>query len=874
MKSIIRPLLYCYYTSTRGVRMKLVIASVTLMAFLTALSSLLLLSSAGYDLPPSLRDTEPNDTMEEAEEIYAGGSFVEGSLSAGDLLDFYKVFLNADEDGRGAEAEKAIIYLDRLSGATVVAEVSEGWGGPLVVVRASSGQSRAEFVAPRTGYYYISVKTSPGGGEATYRLQVGVVKVDISERWDGNNRPEDAAPVLGTTHISIILNPLSNILDYYEHSLAEGFKIRVEGETKAENLQIELLNESLALLDEGGIGDPPEYGLPQGPDETIYVRVYLRVDPTYPAVDVDKKVELDITVWSYSTAPEVNPADPWEAPLLMEEDTPLHSALNLSQHFIERGGDPLRFSVDENPYLNVTIYPEGTADIVPAENWWGMTSLTFHAADLDGVATDTIQVNVAPVNDPPRILTLNGIGAHPSRGYVAFWVTVEETLVIVPEVVDVDDEERNLTFSLNQTPENLLVNPSNGTIVYSPTWNDLGMRWINLMVEDSAGGVDNSTIRIEVIGYNRPPNPPEIYVVEPEHNRVAGSPLNFVAILHGDPDGDPIAEIVWKMGDGNIYRGEDRVTHTYSSPGNYTVLLSVCDPYGMCTNVTLDITVHSKPSQGGFLSGYRRFWKDLSGDAVVYEKRQNTDFLYLRQEGRDGVDLLNVTAEGRLDGLLVTIHVKGGVIIDGSVKYTIYIVTRDFAERPVKVNITRIEDFLPPAYFGSSQVFLYRTFSGILNNPFNFTVQGDRLVLFIPLKDLVSASVPLREGNFSVFATSEESSQTTTKTGQIRSFRSFDTAGEGAVVYNVTPRERESGSEGGGERVFKDNTLTFILLGVVGVVILVVAVLMLKKYRKKEEEEIERFEEEVKRLKEEGRSLYEMVEEGGEGEGPQEGRGR
>ncbi|OYT50138.1 hypothetical protein B6U83_00800 [Thermoplasmatales archaeon ex4484_36] len=105
-----------------------------------------MLSSAGYDLPPSLRDTEPNDTMEEAEEIYAGGSFVEGSLSAGDLLDFYKVFLNADEDGRGAEAEKAIIYLDRLSGATVVAEVSEGWGGPLVVVRASSGQSRAEFV--------------------------------------------------------------------------------------------------------------------------------------------------------------------------------------------------------------------------------------------------------------------------------------------------------------------------------------------------------------------------------------------------------------------------------------------------------------------------------------------------------------------------------------------------------------------------------------------------------------------------------------------------------------------------------------------------------------------------------------------------------
>lgn len=849
--------------------MKRIIPALVFATLLVVFSPLTLPTRGGGDLP-SLRDTEPNDSMEEAEEIYAGGSFVEGTLSSGDLLDYYRVFLSADEEGMGAESDKAIIYLDRLSGSTVVAEVGEGWGRPLAVVSASSGQSRAEFVVPHTGYYYIAVRTSPGGGDATYRLQVGVVKVDVSNRWDGNNRPEDADPVLETAHISIVLNPLSNILNYYEHVLQEGFKVRVVADTEAENLYIDILNESLALLDGGGAQDPPEFGLPRGPEEKVYIRVYLRVDPDHPASNVDQKVELDVIIWSYTTTPEVNPADPWDEPLIMVEDTPLPSALNLSHHFIERGGDPLLFSVDENPHLNVTINPYGGVDIIPEADWWGATSLTFHAADMDGVASDTIEVSVTPVNDPPRIISLNGIGAHPARGYVAFWVNVEGTLIIVPEVVDVDDEESDLTFSINQTPENLLFNPSNGTIVYSPTWNDVGMHWVNLRVEDPSGGADNSTIRIEVIGYNRPPNPPEIYVVEPEHNRVAGSPLNFVAILHGDPDGDPIAEIVWKMGDGSVYTGEERISHTYSGPGTYTVTLTVSDPLGLSTNATLEITILPQPTQADYLSGYHSFWKDPSGDAVVYEKRQNSDILDIRQEERVGVDLTNVTAEGRRDGLLVTVKVSGGVITDGTVKYTVYIVSRDFVERPVRINITTIEEFLPPAYYGSSKVFLYRTFSGILNNPHNFTAEGENLKLFIPLKDLITASVPLEQGNFSVFVVAEEASQTLTKTGLRKSIRSFDTAGEGAATYRVEPRERTGGTGGGAESVFQDNTLTFLLIAVIGVVILLLAGFFLKRYRKKEEEEIRMFEEEVKRLREEGRSISELVE---GGEGPRGGAG-
>ncbi|MCD6383569.1 MAG: PKD domain-containing protein [Thermoplasmata archaeon] len=819
-----------------------------------------------FHAAPTVRDTEPNDTLQTAEEIIAGGEFIDGSLSSEDVVDVYKVFLSADEVSRGKSAQKGVIYLDHLSGATVVAEVGEGWGRPFMKITVSSGQGKGEFTAPHTGYFYITVKTTPTGGTSTYRLQVGVVTKDTSDMWDGNNDPGNSSSVSSTQHISFSLNPLKNLVNYYQHTLSPGFKIKVVLDGAQENVHVDILSADLQLLSTGGADTPAEYEERQSRSIPLYIRVFVFIDNDHPASDSLIPVEMDIFIWSYTTIPEVNPTDPWDEPVEMEEDTQLTGVVNLSVHFMEAGGDPLTFTVDENPYLLCTIHPDGLVDIKPSPNWWGQTSLTFHAMDFDGMANDTLQVNVLPVNDPPRIVNLSGLDAHPQRGYVVFWVTVGETLVIVPEVIDVDDVPNNLSFSLNTTFPRMEFNQMNGTIVYTPSWDDLGMHWLKMRVRDKSGAEDNTSIRIEVLGYNRPPNTPELYLLESEKQRMVGVPLHFTATLKGDPDGDPITEILWYMGDGATYKGEDRVTHIYNNPGNYTVKLSVCDPYGLCANATLQIRILPKPTKGELLSGYNVFWKDPAEDVVVFERRLPSEAFFRRMEARAGVDILNVSGVGREDGLVVTVRVQGGVAIDGSVKYTIYLVKKDFKEVPANTNITSMDEYYLPTYTFSDEVYLYRVYSGVLNADKNFSIsQGDKLVLFLSLSTLISSSVPVESGNFSIFVVAEETSQIVAKTGSRRLFKCFDTAGEGAMVYNVTPIERERKPTTGSEGKLKSNAVTFIVLGIVGLVVFIGGMLLFKKNKEKEEEEMKRFEEEVKKMKEEGKSLFDLVGEGGEG---------
>jgi PKD repeat protein len=60
---------------------------------------------------------------------------------------------------------------------------------------------------------------------------------------------------------------------------------------------------------------------------------------------------------------------------------------------------------------------------------------------------------------------------------------------------------------------------------------------------------------------------------------VAGEAVAFDASVSYDADGS-IAEYIWDLGDGTVLRGRE-VTHTYSAPGLYTVVLTVVDNIGL-----------------------------------------------------------------------------------------------------------------------------------------------------------------------------------------------------------------------------------------------------------------------------------------------------
>ena len=62
-----------------------------------------------------------------------------------------------------------------------------------------------------------------------------------------------------------------------------------------------------------------------------------------------------------------------------------------------------------------------------------------------------------------------------------------------------------------------------------------------------------------------------------------------------DPDGDPLSR-EWSFGDGASQNGGIGPTHTFHTPGVYTVTLTVRDPYGQTDTKSKDITVQSPPA--------------------------------------------------------------------------------------------------------------------------------------------------------------------------------------------------------------------------------------------------------------------------------------
>src|SRR6185503_4812388 len=64
-----------------------------------------------------------------------------------------------------------------------------------------------------------------------------------------------------------------------------------------------------------------------------------------------------------------------------------------------------------------------------------------------------------------------------------------------------------------------------------------------------------------------------------------------------DPDGDPTT-LVWDFGDGGA-AGGTKVSHTFTTPGTYTVKVTATDPGGKSGTATVTITVNAKQSIAG-----------------------------------------------------------------------------------------------------------------------------------------------------------------------------------------------------------------------------------------------------------------------------------
>jgi hypothetical protein len=111
--------------------------------------------------------------------------------------------------------------------------------------------------------------------------------------------------------------------------------------------------------------------------------------------------------------------------------------------------------------VEITINTDNTVDFKASEEWSGIERVTFRATDVvGGIAEQTINVRVIPVNDPPIILPINNIHVHYNHNYTfdLYWY-----------ISDKDNTMEELTITTSH-PDNVRVNGSKLILFFPEYW--------------------------------------------------------------------------------------------------------------------------------------------------------------------------------------------------------------------------------------------------------------------------------------------------------------------------------------------------------------------------------------------------------------------
>jgi outer membrane protein assembly factor BamB len=205
-------------------------------------------------------------------------------------------------------------------------------------------------------------------------------------------------------------------------------------------------------------------------------------------------------------------------------------------------------------------------------------------------------------------------------------VNEAETLIIDVDATDPDGD--TLTYSCNRTDLFTDFDPATGTGNWTTDYDDSGVYRIDFGVSDTAGGIVNETIRIEVLDVNRPP------VLDPVSDRAVseGSLLEFT-ITASDPDRDALVYIASNLPDGADF---DSGTRKFSWTPGFDQAETYADVYFEVTDgelsdseniaVTVENTdrapvldsIGDKSADENFLIEFTVNASDPDGDALIY----------------------------------------------------------------------------------------------------------------------------------------------------------------------------------------------------------------------------------------------------------------
>ncbi|MBN1390708.1 MAG: hypothetical protein JXA22_08720 [Candidatus Thermoplasmatota archaeon] len=823
---------------------------------------------------PSTR-AEPNDTIDEAEDLYFDTNPVPGYLDATDTDDWYHLLdLVGDTENDQLDAQEYSIGLKRTAGANVKGTLMEPNGLIMGEIYSDGSLEELIFIVPRDGDYYLWVTSDPRGSSSSYEIYQGGTKEVDNRPYDKNNVP----PGIGlseSVNVANYLHPSKDVVDYYHISVppdrALEAKLAFQGDL---TFKLQVLNETFFLFDEMGNGGSYIFKNDGGSAVEIVLRVYVSLSTrgSYPAST--KPYNLEIVLWSYLTMPVVDPSDPWTM-ARTSEDQPLFPNINLTRHFYEPNGDEIEFELVGVPENLDTqfIYTKNLAkkviavemSVIPDTDWYGDEVLTFRCSDRDGNITDSITVNVTSVNDLPYV---ERIGSAEYKGGTFYMYAYEDEIKVYNVTYhDDDDPISKVFFTSNETLDLLKVDPKNGTMTIEAVQEDVGDYTFALQMSDTHDIVMiDIHLRIEAVN-ERPPTPQIVVTGVNPGSILPGEEVLVEAVVGPDPDGDALG-FTWEWGDGATSIGRTS-SHLYAEGifGNRTVRLTVSD--GTLTS-TASVIIFLERSEDLSMGDLFRSFQEVPGDVVKFGESWRLNYpederkFKVEKVEEAGVDITSLICQRRGDNLEVTLSVKDSIQIDGSFRYRLYVLRPGYSEIAVDfqnlTNWVQIPDRRPL----DAEMIAYREYLGdpvLHNTSTGFITNQHSLVWLIPFAELVDGglTLPIDPANFSLFVQSEHVLEYGESKGIAERYVMSDTAGEGAIVVGTIGSD---GSTGGGGGSNLDDIPTSTKIGVV-LTLLVLLVLIgfaslyfVRKQTKEKKREEAEFIEHVRKMREDGKNLF------------------
>ncbi|MCJ2540363.1 MAG: Ig-like domain-containing protein, partial [Candidatus Thermoplasmatota archaeon] len=260
----------------------------------------------------------------------------------------------------------------------------------------------------------------------------------------------------------------------------------------------------------------------------------------------------------------------------IEEDTPDSNWLVLSDAFDDPDGDTLVWRVDPQPhFIMVEIDPvTGRVTLTPLENWHGSETITFIAFDGEFEANQTVTVDVAPINDVPNWVSVNG---DPYNGEtIELAVLQDEVLIINVVAFDVEGDDLLFRVSDNQ----VILDLTTGQMTFTPDNDDIGWLNFSLTVNDNVDPTKKIQANFSIIitNVNDPMDDPRI--ISPSDND--GYRWNESVGLRGvciDPDEQHGQELNFSWSSnrsGHLDYGPS-INYRFKDSGLHQITLTVSD---------------------------------------------------------------------------------------------------------------------------------------------------------------------------------------------------------------------------------------------------------------------------------------------------------